>query len=130
MPKPGDQLPVKLTPGTYRAEPTLFDPPEGEGERRKADGIARVMANTPTEWGQLFDDTLALLAASGAPFTSEDVTALVGLPPPGTHRSAVGARMNAAARAGRITRVGYVQAKRANQHATVISEWKGTVDDR
>jgi hypothetical protein len=62
------------------------------------------------------------LALSGEAFTSEDVTSRAGQPPT---PNSVGALMNTASRQGWIERIGFGQAERANQHAALISEWRG-----
>lgn len=95
------------------------------GEQRKAEGIARVFAGTDPEWAAAFDNCLYQIASTGRQFTSEEVTAMVGLPPVGTHLNAVGARVNAAARAGIITEVGTVKASRVNRHAAKVTLWQG-----
>lgn len=72
---------------------------------------------------------LAWIAAQpiGSRFTSEDLTADVGLPSGdvGQHRNnAVGAVMRAAARTGLVRRVGYVESVRKRSHAAVLSRWE------
>lgn len=65
----------------------------------------------------------------GSRFTSEDLTAALGLPSGdvGQHRNnATGAVMRAAARAGLIVRVGYVESVRKRSHAAVLSRWERT----
>jgi hypothetical protein len=95
------------------------------GEQLKTEGIARVFEGTNPEWAAAFDNCLYRLASTGRQFTSEEVTAQVGLPPAGTHLNAVGARVNAAARAGVITDVGTVKAGRALRHAAKVTLWQG-----
>lgn len=66
---------------------------------------------------------------TGTPFTSEDMTTAVGLPhvTTGTNaNNAVGAVMAAASRAGEISHLRYVQARRPISHATRISLWERT----
>lgn len=95
-----------------------------EGERLKAEGQALTYTGNG-DWGARFDVTLRSLAGSGEPFTSEDVTARVGLPA-GRSPSAVGAHMTAAAKLGVIAKTGRrVKAKRPNQHAAELTEWVG-----
>lgn len=98
------------------------------GEYLKRAGTAAVDAATSPEWKDAADAVIATLARSGSDFTSEDVTAKVGQPtgPNGEAKpNAVGARFSAAAKAGVIVRVGFTKATRANQHATMISLWRG-----
>lgn len=94
-----------------------------EGQQRKAEGIARAQANpSAAPWRAVAMRHLRELALTGEPFTSEDVTARAGQPPT---PNSVGALMNTASRQGWIVRVGFGQAERANQHAALISEWRG-----
>ena len=97
------------------------------GQELKAEGQERASNGWSQRdgWGDRFDATVKALAMSRAPFTSEDVTAKVGLPPSGSP-SAVGARMTAAAKRGEIRKTGRrVQAQRPNQHAAELTEWRG-----
>lgn len=94
----------------------------------KANGIARANATVAPEWKDLADAAIRELAASGKEFTSETVTARVGQPVDAEGRAkpnAVGARFSAAARGKLIERVGFTKAQRPNQHATMISLWRG-----
>jgi DNA-directed RNA polymerase subunit RPC12/RpoP len=98
----------------------------GEGRTRAERGMARAAASEgrASDWNLAADSVIRELAASGSEFTSEDVTARVGLPlrSPG----AVGARMNAASKKGWIAWTGRMsQAERPNQHAAVLKVWKG-----
>lgn len=93
------------------------------GQQAKSEGIAQAESGTDPAWAQRFDARVRELAATGRKFTSEDVTSVVGLPP--GHPSAVGARMNASARRGLIEKVGVGTAGRENQHAAMLTEWRG-----
>lgn len=92
------------------------------GKLAKEIGMARVTNATPEEWKRAFDIQLKLCAVSGVPFTSENITRVIGLPP---SVNAVGARMNAAAKRGLIKRIGFTQAKRAERQAAMVSVWQG-----
>lgn len=96
------------------------------GVARKEAGMGRAERSaTPSGYVAAFDDRVKALAASGVEFTSEDVTTTVGLPPDSSG-SAVGARMNAAAKRGLIVKVGRrVKARRPNQHAAMLEVWRG-----
>lgn len=88
-------------------------------------GQAQATAARPT-WAQ---QAQAWIVAQpvGSRFTSEDVTHAVGLPSGdvGQHRNnAVGAVMRAAAKAGHVRRVGYVESTRTRSHAAVLSRWE------
>lgn len=98
-----------------------------EGERLKLDGQT-LAANAVPPWSTTARRILELLAETGEEFTSEDLTAIVGLPreAPGMNRNnAVGAVISGAARAGVIERVGYRLARRPNQHAANLAVWRG-----
>lgn len=98
------------------------------GEFKKRDGIARANATVAPEWKDLADAAIRELAASGVEFTSETVTKRVGQPtdPDGRAKpNAVGARFSANAKAGLIERVGFTKAERPNQHAAMLSLWRG-----
>lgn len=98
------------------------------GEFLKTHGIARANATVAPEWKDLADGVIRELAASGVEFTSETVTARVGQPtdPDGRAKpNAVGARFSGNAKAGLIERVGFTQAQRPNQHAAMLSLWRG-----
>lgn len=91
-----------------------------EGEKRKADGIARVDANESKDWKYQFRAAVMSMPY-GKEFTSESITAIVGQPP--HHPNSVGAQMNALARAKAIVLVRFDKAHRSNQHATRIGVW-------
>lgn len=98
------------------------------GEYGKRAGIARANATVAPEWKDLADGVIRELAASGVEFTSEAVTAKVGQPTDSDGRAkpnAVGARFSAAANRGLIIRVGFTKAQRPNQHAAMLSLWRG-----
>jgi hypothetical protein len=99
------------------------------GEQLKLDGIARaVEAPTVATWVDEAREVIDQYAALRVEFTSEDVTAIVGLPREGegmNRNNAVGAVMSGAARAGTIRRVGYRKATRPNQHAAILAVWVG-----
>ena len=99
-----------------------------EGRAAKDEGMNRAL-DAAAEWRESAYATIAVLARSGEPFTSEDVVALVGLPVGGvgTNRNnAVGAVMNASAKRGWIVKTGRrVTAKRRTLHAAELTEWTG-----
>lgn len=72
----------------------------------------------------MVDAVIDTLAATGQPFTADDVNALTGDSPTGS-RGAAGARFAYAARRGVIQRVGYVPSKRPSVHAHPVSLWMG-----
>lgn len=102
--------------------PALFDLAGGRADREE--GMASALSRA-SDWGDRAGVVIDFLAATGLPFTSEDVTEVVGLPPAGCSPNAVGAVMNAASRRGVIQRIGDTVAVRRNQHATRIGLWRG-----
>lgn len=101
---------------------------EFSGEQLKLDGMFAAAAAAAGEWHDDARNTIRELAATGEPFTSEDVVAVVGLPRGNvaTNRNnAVGAIMSAAARRGEIRKVGYRNAKRPALHAAALAVWVG-----
>ena len=100
-------------------QPSLLD-----GTALKNEGMARALdASMP--WP---DMAMAWMNARnrGDTFTSEDVTNAIGLPRGDVGKdtnNAVGAVMNAAARATLIRRIGYVSATRRNSHGAAIGLW-------
>jgi hypothetical protein len=106
---------------------SMFDPDGGRADRDA--GMTAALGRAKS-WVDAARVVIAWRARKGDPFTSEDVTAVVGQPPEGCSPNAVGAVMNAAAKAGQIRRVGDAQARRRNQHATRIGLWVGvTAED-
>jgi hypothetical protein len=74
-------------------------------------------------WTEAADRELRLLARSGEQFTSDVLVAAVGVPD--NHFNAIGARINAAARAGLIRKVGFTKSSRETGHARTIAVWEG-----
>lgn len=94
----------------------------GTGEQRRDTGMAQVISSTPEEYRQAFTAEYYRVMNSGQPFTSEDITRVVGMPP--NHQNAVGAifgSLNSAlVKEGRVQYLRHVKAERANQNATKI----------
>jgi alkylated DNA nucleotide flippase Atl1 len=94
------------------------------GQELKELGIARASSNVrAAPWRAVARIRVLELIRRGETFTSEDITRDVGQPP---HPNQVGALLSGFARAGLIVRVGMVNAKRTNQHAALIGEWRPT----
>jgi hypothetical protein len=100
-----------------------------EGGRADRDqGMARALA-AHRAWQDEAWRVLMLLASTGEPFTSEDITAVAGLPQGGISQhgnNAVGALMSGASRAGVIVPTGHTQSRRRVSHAAHLREWKGS----
>ncbi len=92
-----------------------------QGRVLKGTGISRVELHTPPDYKDKFKQTV-LNFPYGHLFTSDDVLALVGLPP--NHLNAVGALMSGLAKSKSVVMVGHVQSKRESRHAAWIKTWK------
>lgn len=106
---------------------TCFPPdeplPRPTGEQLAIDGMRTADEAEPDTWKTRADETITALAASGKEFTAEDVRDAAGDP---AHPNAMGARLNAHAKAGLITSTGYTKASRASRHTNLLRVWKGT----
>ena len=131
----GIPLPVRTKKGDSRVKAVVDDMKPGgktgpplTGEQRRDVGMDKVLSNTAEEYKEAFSRQYRVVADSGSPFTSEDVTAAVGMPP--GHQNAVGSLFNALLRrdlrSERVAYVGHVSAKRANQNATKIGQYRST----
>lgn len=90
----------------------------------KAQGQQRADAAQPEEWRAAVDIRIEALAASGDPFTSDDVSRSTGDSPTGSP-GAMGARFSAAVKRGVIRRVGYVPSRRVSVHGHPVALWVG-----
>jgi hypothetical protein len=95
-----------------------------EAEARKAQGQAIADASQPLAWKNNVDTVIAMLARTGKPFTSDDVSAITGDSPTGS-QGAMGARFSYAAKRGVIRRCGYTPSRRAAVHMHPVSMWIG-----
>lgn len=84
--------------------------------------LTRVEAHAPADWKNAAEAVLARLAASGEPFTTDDVWAALDQPP---EPRALGALIRAAAHAGRIRRVGWRASSRPECHCRPVAMWTG-----
>jgi len=100
----------------------LFD----DGEDRKARGVQRALDAIYEDYKAQFYAEVTRLAHRGQPFTSEDVTAVVGLPRhshPNANNS-VGALMHTMARCGIIRKTGrMVKTRNPVSNAREVREW-------
>lgn len=100
------------------------------GEQGKQSGMASAIGGASEEWKRMFRVTVTAFAHSGVPFTSENITAIIGLPRGevgSNQNNAVGAMMNAAAQGGLIRKTGNrVLSRRPRSNASEIAEWIGT----
>ena len=100
---------------------TVVDPAH-EGIRRRNVGMQIVEDAADVEVRAAIDRAIARLAATGEPFTSDDVRAVdEGFGSP----NLLGARINRAARHGEIVRVGFVRTARPEAHGRHVSQWQG-----
>lgn len=101
-----------------------------EGELAALEGQSKALRSEAGQrWMEKAMPVALQLAASGQPFSSEHITAQVGLPrasrKPGSN-SAVGALIGALSRQGLITLVGAVKATDPISHAAQLGLWVGT----
>ena len=92
-------------------------------------GMAQAVDHTNRLWKDVARETIYHLAGAGVRFTSEQVTAHVGLPVGQVARdrnNGVGGVVNGIAKRGIITLVGYRNSERAVSHARLLRIWKGT----
>lgn len=95
-----------------------------QAEALKAQGQAVADASQPVAWKNNVDHVIAVLARTGMPFTSDDVSAITGDSPTGS-QGAMGARFSHAARRGVIRRIGYVTSRRISVHGHPVAQWVG-----
>lgn len=94
----------------------------------KEQGTTQALSVAPEPWVDAFTRTVERLAAAGAPFTSEDVTAIVGRPRgDGENKNnAVGALMMRLARRLHLTRTGQTRISTHPQsRGRLLCEWIG-----
>ena len=103
-------------------QPDLLEALEA-GRRRRDEGQQVATYATDVSWTLAADRAIADLAATGRPFTAEDLRAVVG-PPVGSHNS-MGPVFMRAARAGLIVGIGYRQATRTEAAGRVLKVWRG-----
>ena len=113
-------------------QPTFFDGPKPrpnpEGERRKQEGIDRVLENAASHWKAVAASEILALAQTGEPFTIDALKAKVR-PVAGEphHYNAWGGVVNRAARRKLIRMTGrLVASAQATCHAHKNPEWEGT----
>jgi hypothetical protein len=100
-------------------DPVARDVLAGRAARDVA--LAQVGRHTPESYRAGFEAVVRDFWLARRSFSSEDVTERIGQPP--NHPNAVGALTRAVARSYGAVKVGRVQAKRTNQHATEIALW-------
>lgn len=82
--------------------------------------LAAVSSAAPADDRARIDAAIRDVAARGGVFSANDVRALV----PDVSGPLMGARFNAAAKAGRIVHVGYERSTKASTHAHPIAQWR------
>lgn len=103
------------------AQLSLEDLPAARERRDRGHAVATHASDVA--WTEAANKAIRDLAASGEPFTAEDLRSIVG-PPFGSH-NAMGARFMAAAKAGIIRRVGSRQATRPEAAGRWLAVWRG-----
>lgn len=102
---------------------TAADPWASEAERARDRGIASALDRPAAgQDRQVIDQAIRHLAGTGRDFSAADLRELL----PAVAGSLIGARILAAARGGRIERVGSTTTRHAKGHARRISIWRGT----
>lgn len=94
---------------------------------RREDGQQLALQNKD-EWRLKAQEAIRQLAYTGRPFTSEDVTNIVGYPSGSndTNRNnAVGAVLARMAKTHLIRHVGWTQAKNVQSHGRTLKQWAG-----
>lgn len=99
----------------------LFDPVAGEARKRR--GTESVLEHAPCAWTRSAWNLLCAYAASGEPFSADDLVRNVGLPP---DRNAVGALFHHANQQGVIVKAGWATGQRPEQRGRAIRLWRGT----
>ena len=84
--------------------------------------LTQVEAHAPADWKNAATAVLARLAATGKPFTTDDVWAALPQPP---EPRAIGALIKSAAQAGKIYRVGWRSSSRPECHCRPVAMWEG-----
>lgn len=90
------------------------------GQRLKFEGMGRADAVASPDERSRIDAAIRQVAARGGTFSANDVRPLIH----GAHGPLVGARFNAAAKAGLIVRVGYEPSTKDNTHGHPVATWK------
>lgn len=97
------------------------------GAALRDEGVALADEAATDWWRSCADRAINTLAATGRPFTADDVREL-GVPDPASPK-AWGARFLMASRQGRIVRVGYQPSRRASVHAHPVAVWQGPTEE-
>ena len=109
---------------TTTVQPTL----DIDGAARRDAGMAAAEHGAEVIAKRLVAAAIEQRARDGWPFTSDQIHEDV--PTAGGWPNMIGARFNAAARAGIITKVGYRPSDRPSRHRAVIAVWVGTAEAR
>lgn len=89
--------------------------------------ISKSMQTIAGDWATAAKHAIWELASSGRPFTSEDVTNLVGLPNDSraNRNNAVGAIIQGVARQYGLKRVDMTKARNPQSHGRLLTVWQG-----
>ena len=97
---------------------------EQESRNRKEDGISTVLSHADDVYMQRFESEVKRLASTGIPFTSADITSIIGLPP--GSRNVIGGLMHSLANKKIIKPTGrMVKNDRVLAHRRRVVEWIG-----
>lgn len=97
------------------------------GRRLRDEGAARASANADDKWKQRVDEAIGRLAASGVPFSSNDLRKMdLGEP---HHPNAWGARILAASNRKLIEKVASVPSDKPSTHGHNLGLWRGKASE-
>lgn len=97
------------------------------GRAARDDGIARVTTHADEADRDDVEEAIDRLAATGRPFTADDVRELI---PPVDQPNLIGACFRAASTRGEIVKLGYRQSAAPSRHANPNTVWRGITQAR
>jgi ribosomal protein L37E len=106
-------------------QPTLDDA-LAEARTRRDQGRRQAVAALPPAWRVAAEHAIDTLAATGQPFSADDVRDRVGHAMGRPADNSFGGLFAKACRAGRIEPAGYTQSRRVEGRGRVLRLWRGT----
>jgi hypothetical protein len=85
----------------------------------------KVLERVDWAWRDRVNQAISQLARKPVDFTADEVRAVAGEPPQGTHYNALGALIQHAARRGQIEPVGFTRSYRVCGHGNLVRLWRG-----
>lgn len=111
--------------GAYGRTTQFLLPEDADPVRRRDRALADVEGDADAQDRAVIDQAIRAVAARGRPFSANDVRHLL----PVVRTSLIGARFLAAAKAGVITRIGYVVSTDPGTHARPIAQWAPVIPE-